>query len=196
MCAQLLFGLIFYFPPVSIVLFMKIRPVCDQSIHCINIMYTMSNIFNLNNACGICTLSRALRLWISYTCRFYSFVCYSCVAPTFSFEWNKEVVDVFKNCVVTLGDPLETHLPYPAHTNHTHTHTRTPARTHARTCTHARTHALTYTHIHCVARACTHTYTRTHTITHAHTHTHTHTDSNARTHAGTLILSLSLRDTI
>ena len=27
-------------------------------------------------------------------CRFYSFVSYSCVALTFSFEWNKEVLDL------------------------------------------------------------------------------------------------------
>ena len=31
---------------------------------------------------------------ISYMWRLYSFVCYSCVAPMFSFEWNKEVLDM------------------------------------------------------------------------------------------------------
>ena len=52
-------------------------------------------IFYLNNACGICTLLRAHRLWTSLeTCTFDSFVCYSCMAHTFSFEWNKEVLDL------------------------------------------------------------------------------------------------------
>ena len=40
----------------------------------------------LNNACGICTLLHALRPCISYTRRFYSFDCYSCVAPAFLLE--------------------------------------------------------------------------------------------------------------
>ena len=37
---------------------------------------------------------RALRLWISYTCSFYSAVSDSSVAPTFSFEWNEEVLNL------------------------------------------------------------------------------------------------------
>ena len=54
-------------------------------------------VFYLNNACGICTLLRALRLWNSYTCRLYSFVRYACVALTFSFEWNKEKYMIFND---------------------------------------------------------------------------------------------------
>ena len=30
----------------------------------------------------------------SHTCRFYSVLCCSCVAPTFSFKWNEEVFDL------------------------------------------------------------------------------------------------------
>ena len=54
------------------------------------------SIFYLNNACDICTLLRALRQWTSYACRFYSVVCYSCMAHKFSFEWNKEVLDLVR----------------------------------------------------------------------------------------------------
>ena len=42
---------------------------------------------------AFCTLLRALRLWISYTCIFLSVFC-SCVATKFSSEWNKEVHDL------------------------------------------------------------------------------------------------------
>ena len=34
---------------------------------------------------------------------FYSFVCYSCVAPSFSLEWNKEVLDLIFHSIVPYG---------------------------------------------------------------------------------------------
>ena len=54
-----------------------------------------SYILCLNKTCSFnhaCMLLCALKLWIFYACRYCFLVCNSCVAPTFSFEWNKEVL--------------------------------------------------------------------------------------------------------
>ena len=50
-------------------------------------------IFYINNACGSCALLYSVLLAcgsFNHTRRFYSVVCYSCVALTFSFEWKLE----------------------------------------------------------------------------------------------------------
>ena len=69
--------------------------------------------FYLNDAWGNFTLLRALWLWISYTCRVYFFLCYSCATPTLSFEWNKEVLDFTEvyNSPKESPHPVMTHYP-------------------------------------------------------------------------------------
>ena len=53
----------------------------------------------------LCVLLCALRLWICYTCRFYSNFCYSCAAPTFSFEQIKKYLTSIAN-LLSEGDGL------------------------------------------------------------------------------------------
>ena len=52
-------------------------------------------IFCLNNACGISTLLHDQTVNPIHV-DLISLVCFSCVTPTFSFEWNKEVLECKK----------------------------------------------------------------------------------------------------
>ena len=94
---------------IVIIVFVPINALDDNCMYVIDWYYSFYSalwqviyyyIFYLNNACGICMLLHVLRLWISYTCKFYSFVCCSCVAPTFSFVWNKKSIWLEHTCAM------------------------------------------------------------------------------------------------
>ena len=50
-----------------------------------------NRLITIHTAWSLATSHIPAKYTLYYTCRFYSFVSYSCVAPTFSPDWNKEV---------------------------------------------------------------------------------------------------------